>query len=249
MASLSITPDDLAYLALPPPQPPKPQHPIPLSSPIGRGGPVLGSYATGFVRCPGSGGHLHKSFGRVMEILWCDKLVEVVPLVKLRSRGAGLREKVKMKADANGELRTESEDEDGFVHVQADVDIEGFRPASYEHFSRIAKRHRLGDLKNAEEDPSVDSVAAGYWVDDYMCLRYGVGRVVKVWKDFKVRFVDPSASRSENEALSRKGKQSGPKCKRVRFDYVATVHVLKNREEEEVRSIRERVTGWRRQGF
>ncbi|KAJ0419891.1 hypothetical protein BJY00DRAFT_313594 [Aspergillus carlsbadensis] len=68
-----------------------------------------------------------------------------------------------------------------------------FKPAGIAHLNLISKT-RAGDGAYILPTGDIDVVGAcsfGYWTDDEGCLRLGYGRVVRVWRDFSLRIVDP----------------------------------------------------------
>ncbi|KAL3445019.1 hypothetical protein BJX65DRAFT_310387 [Aspergillus insuetus] len=70
---------------------------------------------------------------------------------------------------------------------------EKFKPAGLAHLKLVSKT-RAGDgayiLPKGDVD-TVDECSFGYWTDDQGCLRLGYGRVVRMWREFSVRIVDP----------------------------------------------------------
>jgi len=136
----------------------------------------IGSYGLGFVEGPT--GRLHKAAGEVLSIIHCSCLIEVEPATRL----AGL----------------------------------SFKPAGITHL-QLLSRARLsggggggGDSSGAYtvlphgDVPIVGEMSFGYWTDDNGCFRLGYGRVVKVWRGFSVRLVDPfSAPGPREEVVSR----------------------------------------------
>jgi hypothetical protein len=68
-----------------------------------------------------------------------------------------------------------------------------FKPAGFAHLNLVSKT-RGGDGAYVLPKGDVDIVGEcsfGYWTDDEGCLRLGYGRVVRVWREFSVRIVDP----------------------------------------------------------
>jgi hypothetical protein len=144
----------------------------------------IGTYGSGFVQ--NARNHLHIGSGIVTEILSCAKLIEVRP--------------------------TDPQMAAGFV------------AAGYDHFLIRAKDHLLGmgeaflddDDTNADDEkrnvkgkkvqkkrsPKPGDLAPGYWTNEQGCFQHGVGEVVKVWKHFKVRFVDPERGVEPGERLT-----------------------------------------------
>ncbi|KAL2808063.1 hypothetical protein BJX63DRAFT_436450 [Aspergillus granulosus] len=83
---------------------------------------------------------------------------------------------------------------------------DAFKPAGITHF-QIVSRARSGNgayFVPKGDIPVVGEMSFGYWTDDDGCFRLGYGRVVKVWKEFAVRFVDPfKAPRLSGEVLKK----------------------------------------------
>ncbi|KAL2856833.1 hypothetical protein BJX68DRAFT_263366 [Aspergillus pseudodeflectus] len=68
-----------------------------------------------------------------------------------------------------------------------------FKPAGLGHLNLVLKT-RAGHGAHILPKGDVDIVGEcsfGYWTDDEGCLRLGYGRVVRVWREFSVRIVDP----------------------------------------------------------
>jgi hypothetical protein len=68
-----------------------------------------------------------------------------------------------------------------------------FKPAGLAHLNLVSKS-RGGDGAYVLPKGDVDIVGEcsfGYWTDDEGCLRLGYGRVVRVWREFSVRIIDP----------------------------------------------------------
>jgi hypothetical protein len=165
----------------------------------------IGTYGSSFVQ--NARNHLHIGSGLVTEILSCAKLIEVRP--------------------------TDPQMAAGFV------------AAGYDHFLIRAKDHLLGmgeafldddggggddtdsddykgKRKQREKDsPKPGDLAPGYWTNEHGCFQHGVGEVVKVWKHFKVRFVDPERGIDPAERLTtefRKVRFVLPGEVKVRFE-------------------------------
>ncbi|KAJ0419887.1 hypothetical protein BJY00DRAFT_285351 [Aspergillus carlsbadensis] len=172
----------------------------------------IGTYGSGFVQSARS--HLHIGSGIVTQALSCAMLIEVQP------------------TDAQM--------------------ANGFAPAGYDHILIRAKDHLLGfggaflddgesvsDVLDDDSEagdgrspgrrrrsPRPGDLAAGYWVNEHRCFQYGVGEVVKVWRDFKVRFVDPERGVDPDEWVKTE-------FRTVRFELPGEEEEEEQREKQE----------------
>ncbi|KAL2824715.1 hypothetical protein BJY01DRAFT_256413 [Aspergillus pseudoustus] len=135
----------------------------------------IGSYGLGFVEGPT--GRLHKAAGEVLSIILCSHLIEVEPTTP-------------------SEQLT-------------------FKPAGIAHLKLLSwaarprsggdNYHGAGYILPHGNAPIVGAMRVGYWTDDEGCFRLGYGRVVKVWREFSVRIVDPFRAPEPSEEVVRRG--------------------------------------------
>ncbi|KAL2825522.1 hypothetical protein BJY01DRAFT_256256 [Aspergillus pseudoustus] len=217
--------------------------------------PEMPTHGPGLAHHPG--GHLHAAYGRIVETLNCESLIEVEPLVEEKQERERLfapatYEDFRLRSREAREAEGGGDGENGQAGSGAIVDSNNQAPPLGGFF------FKPGD------------VAFGYWVDESRCLRYGHGRVVKVWDEFTVRFCEANLpyghddcsqskvdhgvvaegkgkkekgiEREKGKAKEKGKEQEAPAGKRVQFQFPPEVRVF---EKDKVCFLREYYRYWR----
>ncbi|KAL3496190.1 hypothetical protein BJX62DRAFT_232694 [Aspergillus germanicus] len=150
-------------------------------------------YGSGFVQ--NARNHLHIGSGLVTKVFSCAKLIEVRP------------------TDAQMAAEFVAAGYDHFLIRAKDRLLgmgEAFLDEDDTDFDDVDKGERK-ERKSTKRSLKSGDLALGYWTNEHGCFQYGVGEVVKVWKHFKVRFVDPERGVDPGERLKTE-------FRKVRFD-------------------------------